>query len=88
MLLLRDDAGPQLADVRVGGLGDGQHGAGALGSWGPVLVGGGARALAGAVGVPLQGELQQATSLLDQQVNLPDGVEEEEEERGFCEWSF
>ena len=74
MLLLRDDAGPQLADVGVGGLGNGQ-----LGSRGPVLVGGRARALTGAVGVPLQGELQQATGLLDQQVNLP-GVEEEEEE--------
>ena len=68
MLLLRDDAGPQLADVRTGGLGDGQHGPGPRG---PVLVGGRAWALAGAVGVPLQGELQQATGLLDQQVDLP-----------------
>lgn len=73
---LRDDAGSQAADVRDGGLGDGQDGAGTL--WRHVGEGaihlllslGGAPSLPVTVGVVLDGELQQSACFLDQQVDL------------------
>lgn len=69
MLFSRDYAGFKVADVRVGGLGDWQGGAGAVWHWGGQAAVHLILGLLG-VGVVFNGELQQPTRLLDEQVDL------------------